>query len=36
MAGNTKPILRLIGAPYWAIKQGWGNRLADVIELERM
>jgi hypothetical protein len=35
-AGNTKPILRLIGAPYWAVNRSWGNRLQDVIELERM
>lgn len=33
---NTKPFLRLIGAPYWAYERGWGNRLSDVIELERM
>ena len=36
LAGNTKPLLRLIGAPYWANKKSWGNRLQDVIELERM
>lgn len=36
LAGNTKPLLRLIGAPYWAYTKGWGNRLSDVIELERM
>lgn len=36
MAGNTKPFLRLIGAPYWSINRYWGNRLQDVIELERM
>lgn len=36
MAGNTKPFLRLIGAPYWAVNKNWGNRLQDVIELERM
>ena len=36
LAGNTKPFLRLIGAPYWAQNRNWGNRLADVIELERM
>ena len=36
MAGNTKPFLRLIGAPYWANGRSWGNRLQDVIELERM
>lgn len=36
LAGDTKPLVRLIGAPYWAVKQGWGNSLQDVIELERM
>lgn len=36
LAGNTKPFLRLIGAPYWASKRSWGNRLQDVIELTRM
>ena len=36
LAGNTKPLLRLIGAPYWGAKRAWGNRLQDVIELERM
>lgn len=36
LAGNTKPFLRLIGAPYWSAKRAWGNRLQDVIELERM
>ncbi|MBQ2701640.1 MAG: hypothetical protein IJF64_01515 [Clostridia bacterium] len=36
MAGNTKPFLRLIGAAYWSYNRGWGNRLQDVIELERM
>ncbi len=36
MAGNTKPFLRLIGAPYWSNTRAWGNRLQDVIELERM
>ena len=36
MAGNTKPFLRLIGAPYWSVNRYWGNRLQDVIELERM
>lgn len=33
---NTKPFLRLIGAPYWSVKKEWGNRLQDVVELERM
>lgn len=36
LAGNTRPILRTIGAPYWAVKQNGGNRLQDVIELTRM
>lgn len=36
LAGNTKPFLRLIGAPYWSTNRNWGNRLQDVIELERM
>lgn len=35
-AGKTKPILRLIGAPYWAKGKAWGNALQDVVELERM
>lgn len=36
LAGNTRPIMRLIGAPYWAVDKSWGNRLQNVIELERM
>ena len=37
LAGNTKPLLRLIGAPYWAVDRSIGNcRLQHVIELERM
>ena len=36
LAGGTKPFVRLIGAPYWAVKRNWGNTLQDVIELERM
>ena len=36
LAGKTKPFCRLIGAPYWSDKRSWGNRLQDVIELERM
>lgn len=30
LAGGTKPFLRLIGAPYWAVKQSWGNRLQNI------
>ncbi len=36
LAGNTKPLLRLIGAPYWAAQNAWGNSLSDVIELMRL
>lgn len=36
LAGDTKPFYRLIGAPYWANDRNWGNRLADVIDFERM
>jgi hypothetical protein len=36
LAGETKPLLRLIGAPYWAVNKSWGNSLQDTIELERM
>lgn len=36
LAGGTKPFIRLIGAPYWAVNKSWGNRIQDVIELERM
>lgn len=36
LAGNTKPFVRLIGAPYWAVARSWGNDLQDVVELERM
>ena len=36
LAGKTRPFLRLIGAPYWAVHCSWGNRLQDVVELERM
>ncbi len=35
LAGNTKPYLRLIGAPYWGACRGWGHRISDVIEFER-
>lgn len=36
LAGNTRPILRLIGAPYWAANRSWGNFVQDAVELERM
>lgn len=40
LAGQTRPFLRLIGAPYWAANPAafkmWGLRLQNVIELERM
>jgi len=36
LAGDTKPFMRLIGAPYWAVNKNWGNRLQHVIENERM
>ena len=35
-AGKTRPFLRFIGAPYWAVKQNWGCRLSSTIEIERM
>ncbi len=36
LAGNTKPFLRLIGAPYWGAFNSWSHRLCDVIEFERL
>lgn len=36
LAGETRPFIRLIGAPYWASKMSWGNRLQDTVELTRM
>ena len=37
LAGNTRPFVRLIGAPYWAADRAWGaSELGDVIEFERM
>ena len=36
LAGGTRPFVRLIGAPYWAVNQNWGNLLQDTVELERM
>lgn len=37
LAGKTRPFLRLIGAPYWAVERSYvGGRLQNVIEFERM
>ncbi len=36
LAGNTKPFVRLVGAPYWAVEKSYGCRVQDVIEFERM
>lgn len=36
MAGNTRPLLRLIGAPYWAKGKEEASRLPAIVELERM
>lgn len=36
LAGKHKPLLRLIGAPYWVPKLLWNNRLQDVIEMSRL
>lgn len=35
LAGKTKPFMRLSGAPYWAAQGAWGNRLQNVIEVNR-
>lgn len=36
LAGNTKPLARLSGAPFWAVTNSCGNRLQDAIEQERL
>lgn len=36
LAGNTKPLCRLICAPYWAMNRLWGCHLADTVEMERL
>ena len=37
LAGNTKPLIRLIGAPYWAVEKHWQrSRVQNVIDMERM
>ncbi len=35
LAGNNKPFLRTIGAPYWTVKSSWGS-LRSVIDYTRM
>ncbi len=35
-AGQAKPFLRLIGAPYWARRESFGFKLANVVEAARM
>ena len=34
-AGNTKPFVRTIGAPYWDWYEDYPRKLAEVLELER-
>ncbi|MBR5507719.1 MAG: hypothetical protein IKV88_06720 [Clostridia bacterium] len=37
LAGDTKPLMRLIGAPYWSVEKLYQrSRLQNVIDLERM
>ncbi len=36
LAGKNRPFMRLIGAPYWAVKKNWGCSMQDVIQQERM
>ncbi|MBQ1982607.1 MAG: hypothetical protein II229_05235, partial [Clostridia bacterium] len=36
LAGDTKPYLRNIGAPYWAAMKAWGHIPATTIEVERL
>lgn len=36
LAGDTKPFIRMIGAPYWAVRFNWGNHLQDCIDMDRM
>ena len=36
LAGNTRPFMRLTGAPYWPALNAWGSRLQHVVELSRM
>ncbi len=36
LAGSTKPLLRTSGAPYWAVRPSFGQRLKDVMDFSRM
>lgn len=36
LAGDTKPLLRLTGAPYWIYYKMYDNRLQDVVEMTRL
>lgn len=37
LAGKTKPFMRLIGAPYWAVNKSYYNsRIQNIVEFERM
>ena len=36
LAGNTRPMIRMINAPYWSVSRAWGNRLQHTVELGRM
>ena len=36
LAGSTRPLLRLIGAPYWSKGKEESSRLSAIVELERM
>ena len=36
LAGDTKPLIRMINAPYWCVSKAWGNRLGHTVELGRM
>lgn len=36
LAGKNRPFMRLIGAPYWAVRKSWGCSMQDVIQQERL
>ena len=36
LAGKNRPFVRLIGAPYWAVRKSWGCSMQDVIQQERL